>query len=147
MSPTTQPREEPRPQLQSCVCGQRTGAHPGLPASGAEQDPADRLLLRAQWFIAEVPLVKVNLPAHTPGCDADAAKVACDYPKYELNKVVSTKFANSGSPAYSLVKRFTWTNQDQDTVAGYIAKDNMSPDSAAQKWIDANSDKVAAWLK
>ena len=58
-----------------------------------------------QWFIAEVPLVKVNLPAHTPGCDADAAKVACDYPKYELNKVVSTKFANSGSPAYSLVKK------------------------------------------
>ena len=84
-----------------------------------------------QWFMAEVPLVKVNLPAHTPGCDADAAKVACDYPKYDLNKIVSTKFANSSSPAYSLVKKFTWTNQDQNTVAGYIAKDDVSPDAAA----------------
>jgi glycine betaine/proline transport system substrate-binding protein len=100
-----------------------------------------------QWFLNEVPLVKVNLPAYTDGCDADPAKVACDYPKYDLNKIVSTKFANSGSPAYNLVKNFKWTNQDQNMVAGYIAKDGMSPDAAAQKWIDANPDKVAAWLK
>jgi glycine betaine/proline transport system substrate-binding protein len=100
-----------------------------------------------QWFMAEVPLVKVNLPAYTPGCDADPAKVACDYPKYDLNKVVSTKFANSGSPAYSLVKNFKWTDRDQNTVAEYIAKDNLSPEAAEQKWIDANPDKVAAWLK
>ena len=41
---------------------------------------------------------KVNLPAYTDGCDADAAKVACDYPPYDLNKIVSTKFADSGQP-------------------------------------------------
>ena len=100
-----------------------------------------------QWFLNEVPLVKVNLPAYTAGCDADAAKVACDYPKYELNKIASSKFASSGSPAYKLVKSFTWTNADQNAVAGYIAKDGMSPEAAAKKWIDANPDKVAAWLK
>ncbi|MDP5228321.1 MULTISPECIES: ABC transporter substrate-binding protein [Arthrobacter] len=100
-----------------------------------------------QWFLNEVPLVKVNLPAYTAGCDADAAKVACDYPKYDLNKIVSSKFASSGSPAYKLVKNFNWTNADQNAVAGYIAKDNMSPEAAAKKWIDANPDKVAAWLK
>lgn len=100
-----------------------------------------------QWFLNEVPLVKVNLPAYTAGCDADAAKVACDYPKYELNKIASSKFASSGSPAYKLVKNFTWTNEDQNAVAGYIAKDGMSPEAAAKKWIDANPDKVAAWLK
>ncbi|WP_430297142.1 ABC transporter substrate-binding protein [Sinomonas sp. B1-1] len=100
-----------------------------------------------QWFMAEVPLVKVNLPAYTDGCDADAAKVACDYPKYDLNKIASTKFANSGSPAYKLVKNFTWTNEDQNTVSGYIARDGMDPAAAAKKWIDANPDKVAAWLK
>ena len=100
-----------------------------------------------QWFLNEVPLVKVNLPAYTDGCDADPAKVACDYPKYDLNKIVSTKFANSGSPAYNLVKNFKLTNQDQNVVAGYIAKDGMSPEAAAHKWIDANPDKVAAWLK
>ena len=48
-----------------------------------------------QWFMSEVPLVKVNLPPYTDGCDADPAKVACDYPKYDLNKIVATKFVES----------------------------------------------------
>lgn len=99
-----------------------------------------------QWFLSEVPLVKVNLPKYTSGCDAVAAKVACDYPQYNLNKIVSTKFAQSGSPAADLVKKFTWTNDDQNLVARYIAQDKMSDDAAAKKWVDANPDKVAAWL-
>ncbi|WP_340374458.1 ABC transporter substrate-binding protein [Streptomyces sp. SS7] len=100
-----------------------------------------------QWFLSEVPLVKVNLPKYTEGCDADAAKVACDYPVYKLDKIVSAKFAKSGSPAYDLVKNFTWANDDQNTVAKYIAEDKMTPDAAAKKWVDANPDKVKAWLK
>jgi glycine betaine/proline transport system substrate-binding protein len=100
-----------------------------------------------QWFLAEVPLVKVDLPPYTDGCDADAEAVACDYPPYPLNKVVSSKFAESKSPAYDLVKAFSWTNDDQNLVAKYIAQDQMDPDDAAKKWIDANPDKVDAWLK
>ncbi len=100
-----------------------------------------------QWFMTEVPLVKVNLPAYKPGCDADAAKVACDYPVYGLDKVVSTGFARSGSPAYQLVKNFHWTNEDQNLVAKYIAVDKMSDEAAAKKWVEANRDKVEAWLK
>ncbi|MGW2618766.1 ABC transporter substrate-binding protein [Streptomyces sp. NPDC001500] len=100
-----------------------------------------------QWFLSEVPLVKVNLPAYKAGCDADAAKIACDYPVYDLDKIVSAKFAKSGSPAYDLVKKFHWTNDDQNVVAKYIAVDKMTPDAAAKKWVDANRAKVDAWLK
>jgi glycine betaine/proline transport system substrate-binding protein len=100
-----------------------------------------------QWFMSEVPLVKVNLPAYKTGCDADAAKVACDYPVYNLDKIVSASFAKSGSPAYNLVKNFNWTNDDQNTVAKYIAVDKMSDDAAAKKWVEANRAKVEAWLK
>ena len=99
-----------------------------------------------QWFLAEVPLVKVDLPKYTEGCDANPEKVACDYPPYPLNKVVSSSFAESGSPAYDLVANFTWTNDDQNLVAKYIAEDQMDPDEAAQKWVDENPDKVDAWL-
>ena len=99
-----------------------------------------------QWFLSEVPLVKVDLPPYKPGCDADPAKVACDYPEYTLDKIVATKFAESGSPAYDLVKNFTWTNDDQNLVAKYIAADKMDPEDAAKKWVDANPDKVEAWL-
>jgi glycine betaine/proline transport system substrate-binding protein len=99
-----------------------------------------------QWFLAEVPMVHIALPKYTPGCDSNPAKVACDYPKYHLDKIVSTKFAQSGSSAYKLVKAFHWTNADQNTVAKYIAQDHMAPAAAAKKWVDANPSKVNAWL-
>jgi len=99
-----------------------------------------------QWFLSEVPLKRVALPPYTEGCDADPEKVACDYPDYALNKVLSTEFANSGSPAVSLIKNFSWTNEDQNLVAKYITADDMSPEEAAKKWVEANPDKVKAWL-
>ncbi|WP_367318786.1 ABC transporter substrate-binding protein [Streptomyces sp. HUAS ZL42] len=99
-----------------------------------------------QWFFSEVPLVHVDLPKHTAGCDTDPAKVACDYQEFDLDKIVATRFAKSGSPAYDLVKNFNWTNDDQNTVAKYIAVDKMTPEAAAKKWVEANPDKVKAWL-
>jgi glycine betaine/proline transport system substrate-binding protein len=94
-----------------------------------------------------VQIANVKLPEYTDGCDADPAKVDCDYPPYHLNKLISTEFADSGSPAVTLIKNFQWTNEDQNLVSSYIGQDGMDPDDAAQKWIDANPDKVEAWLK
>jgi glycine betaine/proline transport system substrate-binding protein len=98
-----------------------------------------------QWFLLEVPLVKVNLPPYTDGCDADPKKVACDYPEYTLDKIVSKKFADSNPKLYNLVKNFNWTNEDQNLVAGYI-NSGMKHDEAAKKWADANEAKWKAWL-
>jgi glycine betaine/proline transport system substrate-binding protein len=100
-----------------------------------------------QWFFNEVPLVKVNLPAYTPGCDSNAAKVACDYPPYNLNKIVATKFATSGSPAYTVVKNFTLTNEQQNTVSKYIAVSKMTDDAAAAKFFADNPAVETQWLQ
>jgi glycine betaine/proline transport system substrate-binding protein len=97
------------------------------------------------WFSAKVDLVHLEFPAYTAGCDANKTKIACDYPPYHLNKIVSTKFATSGSPAYTVIKNFTWTNEDQNAVAADITAE-MSDDDAAKKWLDANPDKWKAWL-
>jgi glycine betaine/proline transport system substrate-binding protein len=99
-----------------------------------------------QWFLAEVPLKMVKLPEWTEGCDTDAEAVKCGYPEDQLDKIISTRFAQSGSPAVALVKNFSWTNDDQNEVALSIAKDKLSPEEAAKKWVEANPDKVNAWL-
>jgi glycine betaine/proline transport system substrate-binding protein len=112
----------------------------------ASQKPLLAYFYSPQWFLNEMSLVKVNLPPYTAGCDADPAKVACDYPAYDLDKIVSKKFADSGSPAYPLVKNFQWTNEDQNAVSKSIAVDKLSDEDAAKKWVDANPDKVKAWL-
>jgi glycine betaine/proline transport system substrate-binding protein len=99
-----------------------------------------------QWFFNELPVVRVNLPARTNGCDDVPDKVACDYPPYDLNKVASVKFVNSASPAAALAKRFNWTNEDQNAVSRSIAVDKLSAQDAAKKWVEANPTKVAGWL-
>jgi glycine betaine/proline transport system substrate-binding protein len=99
-----------------------------------------------QYIHAVVPMDRVKLPPYTPGCDADKAKVACDYAETQLKKVGATKFMDSGSTAATLVKNFKWTNDDQNLVAKYITADKMSPQDAAKKWVADNPDKVNAWL-
>ena len=114
----------------------------------AEKDkkPMIGYFYEPQWFMLEVPLVHVKLPEYKTGCDADAEKVACDYPPYDLDKIASKKFMDADGPAAKLVKNFEWTNDDQNLVAKYIAVDKMSPEDAGEKWAKDNQSKVDAWL-
>lgn len=116
-----------------------------------QQTPLLAYFYDPQWAwsqspLLEDPLVRVNLPAWTEGCDADAEAVACDYPDYQLYKAVSTDFATNGGAAYELIKNFSWTNLDQSTVSGYIEVDGMSEADAAAKWVAENEATWKAWL-
>jgi glycine betaine/proline transport system substrate-binding protein len=105
-----------------------------------------------QYLNAQYDLVQVQLPARFKGCQddekqgGDPKKYACAYPSYGLDKLVSGKFAKSGSPALAVIKKFTWTSADQNTVANLIAGKKMKPDKAAETWVKANQAKVKAWL-
>ena len=112
----------------------------------ANRKPMIGYFYEPQWLFADINLVHVGLPTYKPGCDADAKTVACDYQPYDLDKIVSRKFAESGSPAATLVKNFQWTNADQNAVARDIAVDKLSRDAAAKKWLDAHPDVVRGWL-
>ena len=79
-----------------------------------------------QYIHAEIDLERVKLPPYKEGCDADKAKVACDYAETTMKKVASTKFLDSDSSAADLVKNLKWTNDDQNLVAKYITADKMS---------------------
>jgi glycine betaine/proline transport system substrate-binding protein len=94
----------------------------------------------------------VKLPPRFKGCQDDAKsggsvkQYRCAYDNTVIEKVFSKKFATSGSPAYPVLKRFSWSNQDQEIVAKWIAGDHMNPDKAGQKWVAANKAKVNKWL-
>lgn len=98
------------------------------------------------WIHSQIKLVRVNLPAYTAGCDADPKAVACDYPEYILDKIVSKKFADTGGKAYELVKNFNWTNDDQNLVSDYMTNQNMTAEEAAKKWVDEHKDVWQAWM-
>jgi glycine betaine/proline transport system substrate-binding protein len=105
-----------------------------------------------QYLNLQYKLSEVKLPKRFKGCKDDSksggsvAQYKCAYDHIVLNKVFSSKFAKGGSPAYPILKRFSWTNTDQETVAKYIAGQHLNPDKAAQKWMAANQAKVNKWL-
>jgi len=103
-------------------------------------------LYEPQWVFSQIELARVNLPPYAIGCDAVPAKVACDYPPYLLDKIVSKKFADTGGKAYELVRNFTWTNDQQNAVASDIASKGMSAEQAAKKWVEANKIVWKDWL-
>jgi glycine betaine/proline transport system substrate-binding protein len=105
-----------------------------------------------QFLNTQYQLSEVKLPPRFKGCQDDAKsggnvkQYRCAYDNTIIEKVFSKKFATSGSPAYPVLKRFSWSNQDQEIVAKWIAGDHMNPDKAGQKWVAANKAKVNKWL-
>jgi glycine betaine/proline transport system substrate-binding protein len=99
-----------------------------------------------QWLFSQLKLAKINLPPYAIGCDADVKQVACDYPPYLLDKIVSTKFARNGGKAYELIKNFVWTNDDQNSVAYDMAVGKLAPEAAAQKWVEQNKIVWQDWI-
>ncbi|MBF8193294.1 ABC transporter substrate-binding protein [Nonomuraea sp. K274] len=99
-----------------------------------------------QWLFTKVKLVKIALPAYAVGCDDDAAKVACDYPPYLLDKIVSRRFAERGGRAYELVRNFSWTNDAQNAVASDMINEKMSAEQAAKRWVDENKIVWKDWI-
>src|SRR6266851_1677325 len=64
----------------------------------------------------------------------------------QLIQALGLNFKFVSVAAVAVLKRFSWTNTDQNTVAKWIAGDHVNPDKAAQKWIAANRATVNKWL-
>jgi len=109
-----------------------------------------------QYLNQEYDLAEVKLPPRTDAnkdCKDDAKaggdpnQYKCEYDVTIINKLFSKKFADSGSPAYDVLKKMKLTNEDQEKVAKAIAGDHQDPDQAGADWVKDNQDKVDAWLQ
>jgi glycine betaine/proline transport system substrate-binding protein len=118
-----------------------------LTKAEANKTPAIAYFYEPHTLFVNIPgldKARVKFPANDW---ADAAKASgkTDYPETVLQKLATTKLVDSGSIFATIVKNFTWTNADQNSVSADI-ENGMDPAAAAQKWIDANPDTVKAWL-
>ena len=106
-----------------------------------------------QYLNASLNLVEVKLPARPKSCKDDASsggnirQYRCAYAADPLRKLFSKEFAQSGSPAVKMLRRFSWSNADQNFVANLIAGKKIKSEKAAEQWVKANAAKVNAWLK
>jgi len=107
-----------------------------------------------QYLNASYQLSEVKLPARGKNCvDSYNPKLGSNWGIYKcaygltiIDKLLSGKFAKSGSPAVALIKKWKWTANDQNFVANLIAGKHLDPDKAAAQWVKANQAKVNKWL-
>jgi glycine betaine/proline transport system substrate-binding protein len=108
-----------------------------------------------QYLNKQYDLAEVKLPPRTEAtkdckddskAGGDPKQYRCEYDVTVINKLFSKKFADSGSPAYEVLKKMKLTNDDQELVAKQIAGDKVDPEKAGRDWVRDNEDKVAAWI-
>ncbi len=115
----------------------------------AREDPILFYFYVPHAIFTQYDLVSVELPACTQ--EEHEAKVAagnvdCAYPEDRLIKILNPKLAAAAPEAYSLLKNFNYTTDDQIEMLGMLA-DGKSVDEAAQAWVDAHADTWQAWLQ
>jgi len=107
-----------------------------------------------EYLNAYLNLVEVKLPPRFKGCNdvggggGNLKQFRCAYASLPLKKLFSKEFAQSGSPAVKVLRKFKWPNNEaQNLVGKWITVDKLKPEKAAERWVKANPAVVNAWLK
>lgn len=64
----------------------------------------------------------------------------------ELETIVREGFEEDNPIAYQIIDNFHWEPSDMEQVMGYI-QDDMTPQAAAERWVEENPEKVAEWTE
>ncbi len=105
--------------------------------------------LNSAYQLSEValpPRGKNCVDSYNPKLGSNWSIYRCGYGQTIIEKMISSKFAKSGSPALKVIRNWKWSANDQNTVANQIAGKHVDPDKAAETWVKANAAKVKAWL-
>jgi len=135
--------------LKFVVAGSEAGLLTEIDKAIADETPLLLQFWKPHWKQLEVDLTEVALPEVTDECLASAAAgdglYACDYAVDELYKAANAGLEAKNAMAFKVLSNLQLTTEQQSEIAGYVDRDGMTPLEAAQKWVDANTDLVAAW--
>lgn len=136
--------------LKYVVAGTEAALLTSIDQSIADQKPILMQFWKPHWKQLEVELVEVKLPDITPECTAalesQDGSYACDYPVDELYKAANAGLEGKNPAVFAMLSKLTLTTEQQSEIAGYVDRDGLSPEEAAQKWVAANSAVWEAWL-
>ena len=138
--------------LEVVYSGSEAASLAALDKAYNSQEPILMYWWTPQWANAKYDLVEVELPPYNEECGAIAAEdpdaavgYNCDYAEDVLYKAFSAELETKDPAAFEFFSNFTWTEEDQNSVALAI-QEGTDPAEAAQAWIDENTDVVEGWL-
>jgi len=100
-----------------------------------------------QYQNAIYKFTQVQLPPWTQKCaNLKPAQINCAYPPYHLYKVIAATLPKTAPDVANFIKRFSWTADDQNSVAYDLAVKHMSNEQAAAAFVNSHQALVKSWL-
>ena len=135
--------------LKVVYAGSEAAELAALNAAYQKQNPILMYFWTPHWAQQKYKLTMIKLPAVTSACTAaaasDSAKYACAYPQDDLYKAFNADLQTKAPAAFAFLSAMSYTNDDQNSIALDI-NNGMTPEAAAQKWIDANPTVWQPWV-
>lgn len=134
--------------LQVVVAGSEEALLAALDAAYSRQDPILFYFWTPHSIHARYDLTEVKLPPYSDECyaKADQGGIDCDYPPDILFKIFWVGLKDYAPEAYTFLKNFNYSTEDQIQLIAAIELDGKSAEEAAREWIAANEAKWKAWL-
>jgi glycine betaine/proline transport system substrate-binding protein len=135
--------------LKYVVGGSEAAVLTALDNAVADQEPVLVQFWKPHWKHAVLDLTEVKLPDVTEECLASAAAgdggYACDYAPDVLYKAASAELETKNPAAFAVLQKLQLTIDQQNEIANMVDGEGMDALTAAQTWVAANPDVVAAW--
>ncbi len=134
--------------FQVVVAGSEQALLSGLDSAYSREEPYLFYFWTPHSVHANYDLTPVKLPDYSEDCYAKIPEngVDCDYPDDVLFKVANVELKNTDPDAYTLLKNFNYTNDDQISMIAKVDSGEMTAEEAAQEWVDNNKAVWKAWL-
>ena len=136
--------------LKYIVAGSEAALITAINQAETDKKPILLQFWQPHWLQSKVKLARVALPEPTAACAASAAakdgKYACDYPVDALFKAASAKLEAKNAMAFTFLKKFQLTTDQQNEIAAMIDSDKVAADVAAKTWVEAHPDVVKGWM-
>ncbi len=135
-------------ELQVVYAGSEEAILAALDAAYSRQEPILFYFWTPHSIFARYDLTRVELPPYSDECyaRADEGGVDCDYPPDVLFKIGWPQLKEVAPEAYTLLKNFAYSNEDQIGMIAAVEVDGKSPEEAAAAWMAENESVWRSWL-
>ena len=125
-----------------------------LEAASRDRKPIVLFNWSPNWVEAEYPGKFVEFPDHDPECESDPSwgsnpdrRYDCGNPKRGwLKKGVWAGFAEKWPCGLELIRNISFTNAQIAAAAAKVDVDGLTPEQAAERWIEENEAVWQPWL-
>ena len=109
-------------------------------------DPFLTYLWEPHWAHAKYNLVQIEMPEWTSDCYPDGESFNCGFPTDEVAKLAWPGFQDEFPEAYDFLANFQMTNAQQNEMVLNLTENDLTPQQAAQEWVDENESVWSSWI-